>query len=202
MLRLIDDLLDVASIEAGRLAIERGAHDAGPILHETLASFGSIAKEKRLRMTAEVQPNLPKANCDRDRILQVLSNLVGNATKVTAEGGQVTLRVEAREHALLFSVADDGPGIGDEDLKHLFERYWRSHDAGYKGTGLGLAIARGIVDAPRRPDLAGEHPGMWRHVLVHDPHRRGRSRADPCGKRERDTTPRLMFSQAPVADAP
>jgi signal transduction histidine kinase len=147
MLRLIDDLLDVASIEAGRLAIERGAHDAGPILQETLASFESIAKKKQLRMTAEVQPNLPKVTCDRDRILQVLSNLVSNATKVTAEGGQVTLCVEAREHELLFSIADDGPGIGEEDLKHLFESYWRSHDAGYKGTGLGLAIARGIVDA-------------------------------------------------------
>jgi signal transduction histidine kinase len=147
MLRLIDDLLDVASIEAGRLAIDCGAHDPGAILQESLASFESIAKEKRLRMTAEVQPNLPKAICDRDRILQVVSNLVGNATKVTTEGGQVTLRVEAREHELLFSVADDGPGIGEEDLKHLFESYWRSRDAGYKGTGLGLAIARGIVDA-------------------------------------------------------
>jgi signal transduction histidine kinase len=147
MLRLIDDLLDVASIEAGRLAIERGAHDAGLILQEALGSFESIAKEKRLRMTAEVQPNLPQAFCDRDRILQVVSNLVGNATKVTAEGGQVTLRVEARERELLFSVADDGPGIGEEDLKHLFESYWRSHEVGYKGTGLGLAIARGIVDA-------------------------------------------------------
>ncbi len=147
MLRLIDDLLDVASIEAGRLKIERGAHDAGPILQETLGSFESITKEKRLGMTAEFQPGLPKAFCDRDRILQVLSNLVGNATKVTAEGGQVSLLVEARERELLFSVADDGPGIGEGDLEHLFESYWRGHDAGYKGTGLGLAIARGIVDA-------------------------------------------------------
>jgi signal transduction histidine kinase len=147
MLRLIDDLLDVTSIDAGRLSIERGPHDAGPILEETLASFEDVAQEKRLRMTAEVQPNLPKAFCDRDRILQVMSNLVGNATKVTAEGGQVTLRVEARERELLFSVADDGPGIRKEDLERLFESYWRSQDAGYKGTGLGLAIARGIVDA-------------------------------------------------------
>jgi signal transduction histidine kinase len=147
MLRLIDDLLDVTSIDAGRLAIERGAHDAGPLLWETLASFETIAKEKRLRMTAEVQPDLPKATCDRDRILQVLSNLVGNATKVTTEGGQVTLRVESRGHELLVSVADDGPGIGEEDLGHLFESYWRSHQATYKGTGLGLAIARGIVEA-------------------------------------------------------
>jgi signal transduction histidine kinase len=147
MLRLIEDLLDVSSIEAGRMAIERAPHDAGLILKESLASFESVAKDKRLRLTAEVQPNLPKANCDRDRILQVLSNLVGNATKVTTEGGQITLRVDAREHELLFSVADDGPGIGDEDLEHLFESYWRSGDAKYEGTGLGLAIAKGIVDA-------------------------------------------------------
>ena len=98
-------------------------------------------------MTADVEPHLPKVYCDRDRILQVLSNLVGNATKATAEGGHITLRVEARGHELLFAVSDDGPGISEEDVKHLFERYWRSGEAEYKGTGLGLAIARGIVSA-------------------------------------------------------
>jgi signal transduction histidine kinase len=98
-------------------------------------------------LTARVEPNLPKLDGDRDRILQVLSNLVGNATKVTAEGGQIALRVEARGHDLLFAVSDDGPGISEENVKYLFERYWRSVDATYKGTGLGLAIARGIVNA-------------------------------------------------------
>jgi signal transduction histidine kinase len=98
-------------------------------------------------LTANVEPLLPKFDGDRDRILQVLSNLVGNATKVTAEGGHITLRVEARGHDLLFSVSDDGPGISEENGKFLFERYWRGVDATYKGTGLGLAIARGIVNA-------------------------------------------------------
>jgi signal transduction histidine kinase len=147
MLRLIEDLLDFASIEAGRLAIKRQPEDPASIVQETLASFESVAQEKRLRLTANVEPHLPKAYCDRDRILQVLSNLVGNATKVTAAGGHITVRVEAQEHELLFAVSDDGPGISEEDAKHLFEHYWRSDDAEYKGTGLGLAIAKGIVRA-------------------------------------------------------
>ncbi|HJX63449.1 MAG TPA: HAMP domain-containing sensor histidine kinase, partial [Polyangia bacterium] len=144
---LIEDLLDFASIEVGRLALKRQPQDPGSIIQETLASFEGIAQDKELQLTADADPHLPKVHCDRDRILQVLSNLVGNATKATAEGGHITLRVEARGHELLFAVSDNGPGISEEDVKHLFERYWRSGEAEYKGTGLGLAIARGIVNA-------------------------------------------------------
>ena len=147
MQRLIEDLLDFASIETGRLAIDRDLHDPSGIIDETLASFETVAQESQLLLTADVEPHLPQISCDRDRILQVLSNLVGNAAKVTAAGGHITLRVEAREMELWFSVADDGPGIGEDDLKHLFERYWRSDEVQYKGTGLGLAIAAGIVAA-------------------------------------------------------
>ena len=147
MLRLIDDLLDFASIEAGSLAIKHAAHDPGSIIQETLASFEGLATQKRLQLTGSVEAPLPNLYGDRDRVLQVLSNLVGNATKVTAEGGHIALRVEARGHDLLFAVSDDGPGISEENVKFLFERYWRGVDATYKGTGLGLAIARGIVEA-------------------------------------------------------
>jgi len=147
MRRLIEDLLDFASIEAGHLAIRRLPQDPGAMLQETLASFEGVAQDKGLQMTADVEPLLPKVFCDHDRILQVLSNLVGNATKATPEGGHVSLRVEARGDEVLFSISDDGPGIGPEDLEHLFERYWRGDDVEYNGTGLGLAIARGIVTA-------------------------------------------------------
>jgi signal transduction histidine kinase len=147
MLRLIEDLLDFASIETGRLAITCEPQEPAAIIDETLASFESATHEKELRLTAEIQSGLPKIYCDRDRILQVLSNLVGNAIKITGEAGQITLRVEAHAEGVLFGVSDDGPGIAEEDLKHLFERYWRSGEAQYKGTGLGLAIARGIVAA-------------------------------------------------------
>jgi signal transduction histidine kinase len=147
MQRLIEDLLDFASIETGRLAIVCEPNDPGGIIDETLASFEHSAQESHFLLTAEVEPRLSRISCDRDRILQVLANLVGNAAKVTAAGGHITLRTEARDNELLFSVADDGPGIGEDDLKHLFERYWRSDDVQYKGTGLGLAIAAGIVAA-------------------------------------------------------
>jgi signal transduction histidine kinase len=147
MQRLIEDLLDFASIEAGHLAIRRRPQDPGAMLQETLASFEGVAQDKGLQVTADVAPDLPKVFGDHDRILQVLFNLVGNATKATPEGGHITLRIEARGHEVLFSVSDDGPGIGTEDLEHLFERYWRSNEVEYNGTGLGLAIARGIVTA-------------------------------------------------------
>ena len=147
MLRLIDDLLDFASIEAGQLAVKRQPQDAGALIRETLMSFEGVAQDKDLQLTADVAPDLPKIYCDRDRILQVLSNLVGNATKVTPTGGHITLRAERGENELLFTVLDNGPGILEEDLKHLFERYWRSGEVEYRGTGLGLAIARGIIVA-------------------------------------------------------
>jgi len=147
MLRLIEDLLDFASIEEGRLDIRRLPQDPGSMVHETATSFESVAPEKRLKVTAIVEPDLPKVSCDRDRLLQVLANLVGNATKATAVGGHISVRVERRGPDLVFAVADDGHGIGTEDMKHLFEPYWRSGQAQYKGTGLGLAIARGVVSA-------------------------------------------------------
>jgi signal transduction histidine kinase len=147
MMRLIEDLLDFASIEAGHFAIKRQPQDPGALVRETLVTFEGMAQEKELQLTEEIAPELAMIYCDRDRILQVLSNLVGNATKVAPTGGHITLRCEARENEILFTVVDDGPGIVAEDLEHLFERYWRSDEVEYKGTGLGLSIARGIVVA-------------------------------------------------------
>jgi signal transduction histidine kinase len=147
MMRLIEDLLDFASIEAGHFAIRRQPQDPGALVSETLVTFEGMAQDKELHLTAEIAPDLAMIYCDRDRILQVLSNLVGNATKVASTGGHITLRCEARENELLFTVLDDGPGILAEDLEHLFERYWRGGEVEYKGTGLGLSIARGVVVA-------------------------------------------------------
>ncbi|WP_163870219.1 sensor histidine kinase [Myxococcus eversor] len=147
MMRLISDLLDFANIERGHLSIKRQPNDAGTLVNETLASFERIAQEQRLTLTAEVAPRPLLILCDKDRILQVLTNLVGNATKVTAEGGSITVTAEAREHECMFAVADTGPGIRAEDLKHLFDRYWRSDEARYEGMGLGLAISSGIIEA-------------------------------------------------------
>jgi len=147
MLRLIEDLLDFASIEVGNLAITRQSCVPGSMIDEALASFDGVAQQKKQRLTAQVAPDLPEVYCDRDRILQVLSNLVGNASTATPEGGVITLRAETRGDEVLFVVSDNGPGISEADVPHLFERYWRSGEAHYKGSGLGLAIASGIVGA-------------------------------------------------------
>lgn len=146
MLRLIEDLLDFASIEAGRLSIRRDPHDPAAMIEETIASFAG-ARRKGVQISAQVARPLPMVFCDRDRILQVLSNLVGNAISALVEGGHIVLRVEARAHDVLFAVSDDGPGIPAQDLEHVFDRYWRSDLVDYRGTGLGLAIASGIVVA-------------------------------------------------------
>ncbi len=147
MQRLIEDLLDFASVESETLAIKAQEQDPGRLLAETVAGFEAIALEKGLELTAEIAPDLPPAYCDRDRILQVLGNLVGNAIKAASTGARIALRVAVRGEDLLFSVADTGPGIREEDVAHIFDRYWRSPDSHYQGTGLGLAIARGIVSA-------------------------------------------------------
>ena len=89
--------------------------------------------------------SLPAVECDRDRIIQVIGNLVANASKVGA--ASIIVRVAARESDVVVSVADSGPGIPPEDLPHMFDRYWRGRTATYKGTGLGLPIAHGIVKA-------------------------------------------------------
>jgi PAS domain S-box-containing protein len=158
MKRLINDLLDFASIQAGRFALERRPHDAASMLREVVVSHESIAEERHVRLTAEADPGLPAVLCDRDRILQVLSNLIGNALKVTRDG-VVLVRAVPREQEVVFAISDSGPGIKEEDLAHLFERYWRGTDVEYKGTGLGLAIARGIVEGHGGRIWAESTPG-------------------------------------------
>ena len=116
------------------------------MIDETVATFELLAQAKGLRLTSQVEPDLPSVSCDRDRILQVLSNLVSNAIKITPAGGQIALTVDPQGADLVFGVTDNGPGISEKDARHLFERYWRG-DAKYIGSGLGLAIAKGIVHA-------------------------------------------------------
>jgi PAS domain S-box-containing protein len=153
MQRLRQDLLDVASIEGGRLAIEWDRWDPGGVLDEALESFAPLAAEKEIALSAEVPDGaLPAVEGDRERIMQVLANLVGNAVKFTPQGGRVVLGVQAvregdGEGEVRFRVRDSGPGIPPEHVPHVFDRFWKVRAANRHGAGLGLAIARGIVEA-------------------------------------------------------
>ncbi len=147
MARLIDDLVDFAGIQAGKLAIDRVEHAPTEIIHAATDLFGPLAEERGLTLEKTVQPNLPSISCDSERALQVLANLMSNALKVTPKGGRVQIGVEARAADVVFFVNDSGPGIDATELPHMFERYWRGKASQYRGAGLGLSIARGIVDA-------------------------------------------------------
>ncbi|HEX2191290.1 MAG TPA: ATP-binding protein [Longimicrobiaceae bacterium] len=146
MNRLIQDLLDVSRIEAGQLRVRAALLGLGPVLHEARGLVAMPAAERGLELELEVPPELPLVMADRDRVLQVLSNLLGNAVKFTPRGGRVAVRAAATDGWVEVSVSDSGPGIAPEDLPRVFDRFWQG-DPRRKGAGLGLAIARGIVEA-------------------------------------------------------
>jgi signal transduction histidine kinase len=147
MARLIEDLVDFAGIQAGRLSLARTAHAPEAILTEARELFGPIATERGLRFEAHAPGGLPHVECDSERVVQLISNLVSNAFKVTPKGGTIAIGAEPKDSEIVFYVRDTGPGIEPEELPRLFERYWRSKQVSYRGAGLGLSIARGIVDA-------------------------------------------------------
>ena len=145
--RLVGDLLDVSSIEAGRFPLHPEQQDVAELILESLDVFRPIASAKRVALATEPAAEGLQAWCDRERILQVLANLVGNAIKFTPEGGSVRIRVEEAAAHLRFTVADTGPGIAPADVDRIFERFWQATPTSRQGFGLGLFIARAIVEA-------------------------------------------------------
>ena len=141
---LIKSLLDVTTMEAGRFSLTRASCDVDDLMRETLELFSNLAASKHIRLQVDVSDHGLAIDADRDRVLQVLSNLIGNALKFTPQGGEVKISVEHRQDLARFAVSDTGPGIAESDVAKLFDRFWKGAAA---GTGLGLFIAKGIVDA-------------------------------------------------------
>jgi signal transduction histidine kinase len=147
MARLIEDLVDFSGIQAGRIKLEPRRHAPDEILQQATEIFAPLASERGLKLATSAPTDLPFVLCDSHRTVQVLSNLVANAIKVTPKGGEIAIGAQTVRDEIVFYVRDSGPGIDPEDLPNLFERYWRAQKSTYKGAGLGLSIARGIVDA-------------------------------------------------------
>jgi PAS domain S-box-containing protein len=159
MKRLIDDLLDFAAIETGRLRIDTAPEEPARVVQEVVSSFQQMADAGRLVLFGDAAPGLPPIQADRERIEQVLSNVVSNALKVTPAGGTVAVRARRAGKFVQFSVTDTGPGLPRDQLQVIFERYWRGEGGGYQGVGLGLAIAKGIVEAHGGTIHAESEPG-------------------------------------------
>jgi signal transduction histidine kinase len=147
MRRMIEDLLDVGSIDSGRLAIDPREHEMDALFQEAVELSAPLIADKRIEIKTEM-PSAPfKVRCDRERMMQVFSNLIGNAVKFVPEGGTIVLSATASGTNALVSVRDTGPGIPPARLPHLFQRYWQADETARKGRGLGLFITKGIVEA-------------------------------------------------------
>lgn len=148
MQRMIQDLLDIAAMDAGRLSIERQREPVDAIMQRVHATFQGPATARGITLRDDVGPDVPDVDGDGERILQVLANLVANALKFTEPGGRVMISAESRGRAVEFAVADTGAGIPAEDIPHLFDLFWHvQRNSRSRGSGYGLAIARGIVEA-------------------------------------------------------
>jgi PAS domain S-box-containing protein len=156
MEHLISDLLDLAQLEAGGLAIRRKAVDGAALINDSLEIFRPAAAAKKLHLESESTPGIA-ALADRDRVLQIMSNLIGNAIKFTPEGGWILVRVARSDGEAQFTVSDTGPGIAPEDLPRIWGRFWQSRRD--SGIGLGLTIAKAIVEAHGGRIWAETHPG-------------------------------------------
>lgn len=159
MNRLIGDLLDVARIESGGLSVHTEPVDVADLFDEAVELMEPLAQERGLKLFCRIDPTVRTVRADRDRVLQVLSNLVGNAVKFSRRG-EVRLSVRRGDDGwAVFSVSDEGPGIPPEAAAHLFDRFWRQNQADRQGAGLGLAIVQGIVRAHGGEVWVDSRPG-------------------------------------------
>jgi PAS domain S-box-containing protein len=147
MERLIGDLLDVKRIEAGLLSLEREALAVSAILNEVAETAQTWIDGRVLSLEVDGSADGLRVFADPHRVIQVFSNLVGNAARYSPNESEIVVRVGREGNATVFSVADAGPGIPAEHLSHIFDRFWQARRTGRHGIGLGLAIVKGIVEA-------------------------------------------------------
>jgi PAS domain S-box-containing protein len=159
MLQMVNDLLDVSRIEAGKLSIERAACDIRKLIAERIPMYRQSAAEKNITVRRRCEAGLPAVHADPARIGQVLDNLVSNAVKFSHPGSTVTVQAKREGNSVHVAVIDKGQGIPDEEKKRLFQPFSRTSvrgTAGESSTGLGLAICRKIIEAHPRGRIGVE----------------------------------------------
>jgi signal transduction histidine kinase len=163
---LRENILDAAQIEAGRLSLVLRPLQVEAVLRSLADQLKPLAEEKGIDLRVSCSPDLSPVRADRQRVLQALGNLVGNALKFTSRGGSVSLGAEPLEGGVRISVADTGPGIAPENLTRVFESFWKTTTGNEAGTGLGLNIARGIVEMHGGQITVESEPGQGTMFLV------------------------------------
>lgn len=172
LVRLLNDLLDLARSDAGRLAIKPVDTEVAPLVDDAVRTMRSQTEARRQTLTHEVEPGLPPICVDRDRIRQVLVNLLTNAHEYCPEGASIHVTAALRDAEIQLVVSDDGPGMPEDQLEHIFERFTRG-DAGLTqhvgGTGLGLAISKSLVELHGGSIEAAAAPGQGSRFSVRLP---------------------------------
>lgn len=160
--RLVDELLDLSRLETGDVPLEREHIALGPLVSRVLSEIQVARPGEGVTLADDVPPDLPAVYADRERVHQVLFNLLDNAVRFTPAGGRVTVTASRHDGSVDVAVADTGPGISAEHLPHVFERFFRADQARSRvdgGTGIGLAIARSVVEAHGGRIWAESEPG-------------------------------------------
>ena len=145
---LINSLLDMSRLESGRFQIHRQPAPMRNTIIDSLKMFQSLARQKNIELIEKISSEIPEMHVDNERMRQVIINLLSNAIKFSNHGGKVTISAGTRDGELFFQVADNGPGIREENMKHLFERFYQEEgDAVNSGMGLDRYISRQIIEA-------------------------------------------------------
>ena len=145
---MINDILDLAHLESGKITLDRQAGDINKIIRSVVEAQESVARDKGLYLKASLDPSIPVLVFDQDKVIQVLNNLINNALKFTDAGGiTVTSQADEGNHQVEVCIQDTGCGIKEEDLTKLFEKFQQLGEAHQRqaGTGLGLAICKEII---------------------------------------------------------
>jgi signal transduction histidine kinase len=147
MKHLVNDLLDAARVESGRLPIRAEPCEVSLLLESTMELMRPLAQDHRLTLEVSAAPDVPSVHADPHRVTQVFSNLIGNAIKFTPPGGRVSVTAAPAGDTVRFSVIDTGPGIPPDEISQIFRPMWQARRDDVRGIGLGLSIARAIVEA-------------------------------------------------------
>ena len=165
---LINELLDLASLEAGKLSLQIGPHKVDHVLKSIVASFASLAEENETELEYEIDYDTVEVSVDRHRLEQIVTNLLANAFKFTASGGRIRVSVGVKSETVSILIKDNGCGIKPDELPFIFDRFRKTNSTpGATGTGIGLALVKELVEIHKGRIEVTSDPGFGSEFIVH-----------------------------------
>jgi signal transduction histidine kinase len=166
LIRLVTDLLDIAKIESGKMSLAREQVDIIKLVKEIVSGYALEIAKKQLIYKEDIQPDAGFIWADRDKLTEVVINLLNNAIKYTSCGGTITVKLSGTDDEIRFEVRDTGSGIPKEYMDKIFDKFERIASERQEGTGLGLPIAKGIVDLHHGKIWVESQPGQGSSFIV------------------------------------